>query len=88
MADVAWASKAFFEAHRHDSTLTSAPEVCVEVLSDSNSSQEIQEKVVLYFAHGAEEVWLCHDSGEMTFHLSPTLTAPVSTLFPGFPRQV
>lgn len=88
VADVAWSSQAFFEVHKKDSALTTAPEICVEVLSDSNSPEEIEEKILLYFAHGAKEVWLCEDSGKMIFHLSPTQTAPASAYFPAFPAQV
>lgn len=88
VADVAWASQAFFDAHRDDIALTAAPEICVEVLSDSNSPEEIQQKVLLYFAHGAGEVWLCDNEGRMIFHLSPTQTAPASFRFPAFPAQV
>ncbi len=88
VADVGWATKDFFRAHKHESALSAAPAVCVEVLSDSNTSSEMSAKLLLYFAYGAEEVWLCHDDGRMTFHVSPTTTVPASRLFPKFPLMV
>jgi Uma2 family endonuclease len=35
-----------------------APEICVEVVSPSNSKEEITQKVELYLAKGAAEVWV------------------------------
>lgn len=88
VADVAWSSREFFEAHRNDSALTVSPELCVEVISGSNTTMEIREKIVLYFAHGAKEVWLCDDDGKMTFYVAPEQTAERSRKFPGFPTQI
>lgn len=88
VADVAWASDAFFSKHADEGVLTSAPDLCVEVLSGSNTDAEITSKLALYFAHGANEVWLCDDAGMMTFHVSPTQTVPASVLFPAFPVKV
>jgi Uma2 family endonuclease len=39
--------------------LERAPEICVEVLSPSNSPAELNEKRALYFEAGAHEVWIC-----------------------------
>ena len=86
--DVAWVSDAFSAKHRDESALSAAPELCVEVLSDSNTKREIMEKMTLYFALGALEVWLCDDAGKMTFHTSPEQTVAHSGLIPGFPEQV
>ena len=36
-----------------------APEICIEVLSLSNSPAEMNEKRDLYFEAGAHEVWIC-----------------------------
>jgi Uma2 family endonuclease len=44
--------------------LQAAPELCVEVLSESNSSREIDEKRAAYFAAGAHEVWIVDPQGE------------------------
>lgn len=44
-----------------------APEICVEVLSYSNTRAEIEEKRRLYFQQGALEVWTCDMKGRMRF---------------------
>lgn len=88
VADVAWASDAFDQVHKHDETLTAAPELCVEVLSDSNSPEAMREKAALYFSHGAREVWTCDDDGRMRFYTAPFTDMEFSALFPGFPKQI
>ncbi|MEQ8847026.1 Uma2 family endonuclease [Botrimarina sp.] len=65
--DVAWHSQGFYEKHGEQTPLPSAPEICVEVLSPSNSWLEMEEKQQLYFAAGAEEVWVCDKDGRMKF---------------------
>lgn len=37
-----------------------APEICIEIVSPSNSKIEIQGKVDLYLARGAQEVWVAY----------------------------
>lgn len=54
--DVAWASDRFMAAHNRESPLMQAPELCIEVVSPSNSRQEMREKIEAYLAAGAEEV--------------------------------
>lgn len=60
LADVAWASAAFLSAHRSEISLTRAPEICIEVVSPSNSVKELEEKKSAYLAAGAEEVWIVY----------------------------
>jgi Uma2 family endonuclease len=43
--DVAWGSESYVEKHINDIYALSAPEVCVEILSASNSKEEMQEKL-------------------------------------------
>lgn len=86
--DVGWGSDAFDGAHAEEDTLTAAPELCIEVLSGSNSREEIQQKIMLYFAHGAREVWTCDDQSRMTFYTSPTQKAEKSVIFAGFPTHL
>lgn len=64
-----------------------APPVCIEVLSPSNSEREMQEKAALYFAAGAEEVWLCATDGAMRF-LGQSRESTALALFPDFPRTL
>ena len=40
----------------------------MEVVSPSNSLLEMEEKRELYFARGAQEVWLCNEQGALTFY--------------------
>ena len=82
VADVAWASDEFVRMHGRKSPLQRAPELCVEVLSPSNSPQEMEEKRELYFARGAQEVWLCDEQGALRFY-DCTGEIPASRLFPG-----
>jgi Uma2 family endonuclease len=60
VADVAWASDAFMGAHRFETPYTDAPELCIEVVSPSNSRKELREKIEAYLAAGAKEVWLVY----------------------------
>src|SRR6266567_1318828 len=55
-ADVVWASPARIQDLGDGVCFLRAPEICVEVLSPSNTEAEIQEKMMLYFDAGAEEV--------------------------------
>jgi Uma2 family endonuclease len=66
--DVAWASNAFLKIHHYETPFTQAPEICVEVTSPSNSHEEINEKITLYLAKGAREVWVCDAKGNVTFN--------------------
>lgn len=88
-ADVAWCSDAVWDRLGEGSCFEQCPEVCVEVLSPSNTRSEIEEKRRLYFEEGAREVWLCHPSGKMEFFDSAD-EGPigVSGLFPDFPLEV
>lgn len=66
-ADVAWASPALMAELGNRVCFPRAPEICVEVISPSNTEAEIREKMVLYFDAGAKEVWTCSASGVMSF---------------------
>ena len=68
VADVAWASDGFIGRNRGDSPFREAPELCVEILSPSNTVMEMDEKKELYFARGAREFWICDKNGNITFH--------------------
>lgn len=63
--DIAWASRAFMDRHGLANPLPQAPEICIEVLSPSNTSAEIDEKILAYLAAGAVEVWLVEESGRV-----------------------
>ena len=46
----------------HNDYLIGSPELAVEVLSPSNRKSRIERKITLYFAEGAEEVWVIDPS--------------------------
>jgi Uma2 family endonuclease len=58
--DLAWASTDFVTAHRGETPFRSAPQLCIEVISPSNSRKEIREKTDAYLVAGAEEVWIVY----------------------------
>ena len=62
--DVAWASPEFIARHGMTTPFPNAPEICVEVLSPSNSAAEMRtRKVAAYLEAGAIEVWLVREDG-------------------------
>ncbi len=87
VADVAWMSEARFAPIRDEAECPIAPEICVEVLSESNSRREMNEKRRLYFAAGASEVWVCDPLGGVRFH-GPEGELERSALAPDFPVQI
>ena len=60
LPDVAWASPSFMSAHGSEFALSRAPEICIEIVSPSNSVKELGEKREAYLATGAEEVWIVY----------------------------
>lgn len=86
-ADVAWASLDVLLEIVGKTEAHIAPEVCVEVLSTSNSDFEIREKRGLYFERGAVEVWACDEYGTMRFFDSNGKIER-SQMFPDFPQKV
>jgi Uma2 family endonuclease len=68
VADVAWASDSFIAQFGFETPYRRAPEICVEVVSPSNSQDEINEKIELYLAKGAHEVWIVSEDGQTKFY--------------------
>ena len=66
--DVAWASSAFFAKHGDTTPFPEAPEICVEIVSPSNSDEEIRDKTQAYIAAGAREVWIVYEDGSVRFY--------------------
>jgi Uma2 family endonuclease len=86
--DVAWVSAARQENASEPVVLERAPEICVEIISPSNRASEIEEKRVLYFQAGAQEVWICSLHGQLTFYLASGQQVDASSLCPDFPNEV
>jgi len=88
-ADVAWASPERMRGLGKRPCFPKAPELCVEVLSPSNSELGIQEKMALYFDAGAQEVWVCGSDGAMRFFGADQAgLMKRSRLCPKFPKRL
>ena len=87
VADVAWASEERADTILDEVSASIAPEICVEVLSASNTTEEMAFKKSLYFEAGAKEVWICDRHGKLTFFdIDQQLTT--SNLVPDFPLEI
>lgn len=87
VADVAWCSTERFRILRPQVSSSVAPEICVEVFSDSNTRNAIERKRELYFARGASEFWVCDAKGDLAFFSAAGLING-SVLCPAFPGHV
>lgn len=65
---------------------TRAPELCVEVMSETNTPAEMTEKRRLYREAGAEEVWIVDREGAVRFFGEEGQDQ--SALSPAFPSHV
>ena len=86
VADVVWASNEFIETYAYITPYPKAPEICVEIVSPSNSKAEIAEKIELYLAKGAHEVWISYDNGNIetythTGKIDKSIIAPDAQVF-------
>ncbi len=88
VADVAWASDEFIAKYGYDTPYGKAPEICVEIKSPSNAKAEIEEKIYLYLAKGAVEVWIVEETGQIMYfshegrmELSSLVSSPISLIF-------
>jgi Uma2 family endonuclease len=87
VADVAWGSTSFFEKYGDITPLKLAPEICIEVRSPSNSDAEMTDKIDLYLAKGAKEVWIVDESGNLKIYIHEGMIEQ-SKLIPTFPKQI
>lgn len=87
VADVAWVSPERLKIIRHESDASVAPEICVEVLSESDTDSEMRTKRRLYFENGALEVWICDLNGCMRFY-NADRELETSELVPDFPEKI
>jgi Uma2 family endonuclease len=65
--DVAWASAQFLGLHGEVTPFPRAPEICVEIVSPSNSEDEIEAKTAAYLAAGAQDVWTVSEEGAVRY---------------------
>jgi Uma2 family endonuclease len=86
-ADVVWASdERLGEMKETGDPTTLAPEICVEVMSESNDWEEMAAKADLYREAGAEEVWVVDEEGEVRFFAGEEIEE--SEIASGFPSSV
>jgi Uma2 family endonuclease len=75
--------------YRGFASLPEAPEICVEVLSESNSPGEMEEKRRLYAGQGCREFWTCSEQGDMSFFdAASSDRLERSALCPDFPAFI
>jgi Uma2 family endonuclease len=86
-ADVAWLSPKRWSQVAEDFSCKIAPEICVEVMSPSNTVKEMLYKKDLYLAAGALEYWLCDKEGRLRF-FNASSELSKSKLAPKFPPSV
>ena len=86
VTDAAWISARYAAEleGQHPAALERAPEICIEVLSPSNTAEEMAEKRALYLEAGAQEVWLCGLDGKIAFYTpGPSAQSAICIGFPG-----
>ena len=87
--DVTLASPEYHTRHIKDTGYVSeAPEICIEVMSPSNSWQEMQDKIPLYFEVGALEVWIVDVEGKVYFFAPGNEALQTSRLIPEAPLTI
>jgi len=64
--DVAWGSENYTRQHQSELWASSAPELCIEILSPSNTAKDVLERVTLFLQAGAIEVWLVEENGTIS----------------------
>jgi len=67
--------------------LLSAPDLCIEVMSPSNSWEEMRHKTLLYLAAGAREAWVCDQAGELHF-FDGSGECDESSVVAGMPKRI
>jgi Uma2 family endonuclease len=85
--DVVWMPEGELEALTETGDPpTRAPNVCVEVMSETNTWKEMHEKRQLYREAGAEEVWVVNEDGAVRFFRDEEIEQ--SEMVPAFPDQL
>lgn len=85
--DVVWMSpERWKQMQATGDPTTLAPEICVEVMSASNTEAEMQEKRRIYRSAGAQEVWIVDGEGQIRFYADDALEA--SHIAPHCPARV
>ena len=87
VADVVWVSQERYKIIKREIECSISPEICVEIISDSNTEKEMEDKKALYFSRGAKEFWLCDENGDIKF-FDKNGQLNSSSLAPNFPNKI
>ena len=88
VTDVAWTSAALYRRLEPLAKCDVAPEICVEIISASNTAAGMMAKRNLYLGRGAKEVWLVDaETRRVRFYAAEGRRAH-SALCPEFPAAV
>ncbi len=85
--DVAWSLAGRFQQIRKQRIYQLAPDICVEIRSDSNTGIAMDEKRRLYFERGAQEVWIVNAARIVAFY-TPAGLVERSGICPDFPAEL
>ncbi len=56
------------QKHIREVFASNAPEICVEIISPSNTQEEMVDKIKLFIHAGAREVWLITEDGNVSYY--------------------
>lgn len=85
VTDIGWFSQERWYVVKAMDAASLAPQICIDILLSATLKDYCALKKALYFAAGAEEVWLCSAEGRVTFY-GPEGELPLSVLIPDFPK--
>ena len=87
--DAAWMSFRYLTRHAaEEGVYQEAPEIVVEILSESNTRAEMRGKAGLFFTRGAKEFWIVERDGRVRFFVGVDEEVAASPLCPAFPTQL
>ncbi|MDY6991879.1 MAG: Uma2 family endonuclease [Pseudomonadota bacterium] len=87
VADIVWISPTRYQRLKAEFVYPLAAEICVEMLSSSNTLDEMRRKIALYLQAGAEEVWTCNEHGQLQFY-NQNGELEHSLLITAFPQKI
>jgi Uma2 family endonuclease len=65
--DVSFVSAAQDDAGDPEEYFEGAPRLAIEVISKANTAESVDRKIVMYFEHGCEEVWVFYPKTRRTW---------------------
>ncbi len=87
--DVVWVDRQTETYIADQSAMARAPEICIEILSPSNSATDIDSRRNDLAAVGCLEFWTCTEAGEILFfNARDGSRLPASRIAPDFPSTL